>query len=136
MKIGSGVVVIGGVHEGKVTYWREYPDLVDTYHAGRLISVLAPMVGGKGGGKADMAQGVATTKCIRCCTGRCPEVLPTGEGFNRSVLRVRDLSMILPELADFGAIIALGTRALPHPGKKGLIRAPLKSGAWILMPLS
>ena len=57
-KLGSGVVVIGGVHEGKVTLLAGVTrDLVDTYHAGRLISVLAPMVGGKGGGKADMAQG-------------------------------------------------------------------------------
>ncbi|HJL51146.1 MAG TPA: DHHA1 domain-containing protein, partial [Arenicellales bacterium] len=55
---GSGVVVIGGVHEGKVTLLAGVThDLVDTYHAGRLISVLAPMGGGKGGGKADMAQG-------------------------------------------------------------------------------
>ena len=57
-KLGSGVVVIGGVHEGKVTLLAGGTrDLVNTYHAGRLISVLAPMVGGKGGGKADMAQG-------------------------------------------------------------------------------
>jgi len=57
-KLGSGVVVIGGVHEGKVTLLAGVTrDLVNTYHAGRLISVLAPMVGGKGGGKADMAQG-------------------------------------------------------------------------------
>ena len=57
-KLGSGVVVIGGVHEGKVTLLAGVTrDLVNTHHAGRLISVLAPMVGGKGGGKADMAQG-------------------------------------------------------------------------------
>ena len=57
-KLGSGVVVIGGVHEGKVTLLAGVTrNLVDTYHAGRLVSVLAPMVGGKGGGKADMAQG-------------------------------------------------------------------------------
>ena len=57
-KLGSGVVVIGGVHEGKVTLLAGVTrDLVNIYHAGRLISVLAPMVGGKGGGKADMAQG-------------------------------------------------------------------------------
>ena len=52
------MVVIGGVHEGKVTLLAGVTrDLVDTYHAGHLVSVLAPMVGGKGGGKADMAQG-------------------------------------------------------------------------------
>ena len=57
-KLGSGVVVIGGVHETKVTLLAGVTrDLVDTYHAGRLVSVLAPIVGGKGGGKADMAQG-------------------------------------------------------------------------------
>ena len=57
-KLGSGVVVIGGVHETKVTLLAGVThDLIETYHAGRLVSVLAPMVGGKGGGKADMAQG-------------------------------------------------------------------------------
>ena len=57
-KLGSGVVVIGGVHEAKVTLLAGVThDLVDTYHAGRLVSALAPMVSGKGGGKAEMAQG-------------------------------------------------------------------------------
>ena len=57
-KLGSGVVVVGGVHNGKASILAGgTPDLVETCHAGKLVAVLAPIVGGKGGGKADMAQG-------------------------------------------------------------------------------
>ena len=60
-KIGSGVVVVGGVHNDKASILAGVtPDLVGTCHAGKLIAELAPMVGGKGGGKADMAQGGGT----------------------------------------------------------------------------
>ena len=33
------------------------PSLIESYSAGRLISYLAPMVGGRGGGKPEIAQG-------------------------------------------------------------------------------
>ena len=57
-EVGTGAVVIGGVREGKVTLLAGVTaDLVGRLHAGELIRYLAPMVGGKGGGKADMAQG-------------------------------------------------------------------------------
>jgi alanyl-tRNA synthetase len=57
-QVGTGVVVIGGVREGKVTLLAGVTaDQVGRLHAGELIRYLAPMVGGKGGGKADMAQG-------------------------------------------------------------------------------
>ena len=57
-QVGTGVVVIGGVREGKVTLLAGVTaDQVGRLHAGKLIRYLAPMVGGKGGGKADMAQG-------------------------------------------------------------------------------
>ena len=60
-KIGSGVVVVGGVYNDKASILAGVtPDLVGTCHAGKLIAELAPMVGGKGGGKADMAQGGGT----------------------------------------------------------------------------
>jgi len=60
-KIGSGVVVVGGVHNDKASILAGVtPDLVGACHAGKLIAELAPMVGGKGGGKADMAQGGGT----------------------------------------------------------------------------
>jgi alanyl-tRNA synthetase len=57
-EVGTGVAVIGGVREGKVTLFAGVTaDQVGRLHAGELIRYLAPMVGGKGGGKADMAQG-------------------------------------------------------------------------------
>ena len=80
-KLGSGVVVIGGVHEGKVTLLAGVTrDLVDTYHAGRLVSVLAPMVGGKGGGKADMAQGGGSdTSALDAALSAVPDKLSPTE---------------------------------------------------------
>jgi len=57
-RLGSGIVVIGGVREGKVTLLAGVtPSLTEVYSAGQLIACLAPMVGGRGGGKPEMAQG-------------------------------------------------------------------------------
>jgi alanyl-tRNA synthetase len=57
-RIGSGIVVIGGVRESKVTLMAGVTSpLAETYSAGQLINYLAPMVGGRGGGKAETAQG-------------------------------------------------------------------------------
>ena len=57
-RLGSAVVVIGGAHEGKATLLVGVTrDLADRFHAGQLVSELAGRVGGKGGGRADMAQG-------------------------------------------------------------------------------
>ena len=57
-RINSGIVVIGGVREGKVTLLAGVTSsLANTYSAGQLIAYLAPMVGGQGGGRAEMAQG-------------------------------------------------------------------------------
>jgi len=56
-KIKSGVVVLGSASEGKVTLLTAVTkDLVDRIPASSLIQKLAPIVGGKGGGKADIAQ--------------------------------------------------------------------------------
>jgi len=57
-RIKSGVVVLGRSGEGKVSLIvRTSPDLTGKVPAGRVIKELAPIVGGKGGGKADMAEG-------------------------------------------------------------------------------
>jgi alanyl-tRNA synthetase len=57
-RINSGIVVIGGVRESKVTLLAGVTSsLATTYSAGQLIAHLAPMVGGQGGGRAEMAQG-------------------------------------------------------------------------------
>ncbi|MEO7969892.1 MAG: alanine--tRNA ligase [bacterium] len=57
-RIKSGVVVLGRSSEGKVSLIvRTSDDLTGKVPAGRVIKELAPIVGGKGGGKADMAEG-------------------------------------------------------------------------------
>ena len=56
-KIKSGVVVLGSVADGKVTLLTAVTkDLLDRVQANALINKLAPIVGGKGGGKPDLAQ--------------------------------------------------------------------------------
>ena len=56
-KIHSGVVVLGSVADGKVTLLTAVTkDLLDRVQATTLINKLAPIVGGKGGGKPDLAQ--------------------------------------------------------------------------------
>ena len=56
-KLKSGVVVLGSFADGKVTLLTAVTrDLVDRIPANSLIQKLAPIVGGKGGGKPDLAQ--------------------------------------------------------------------------------
>ena len=56
-KLGSGVVAIGCPHEGKVNLLVAVTsDLTGKLHAGKLIAVLAEEVGGRGGGRPDLAQ--------------------------------------------------------------------------------
>ncbi len=56
-KIKSGVVVLGSVTDSKVTLLTAVTkDLMEKIPANKLIAKLAPIVGGKGGGKADLAQ--------------------------------------------------------------------------------
>ena len=57
-RIKSGVVVLGRSSDGKVSLIvRTSSDLTDKVPAGQVIKELAPIVGGRGGGKADMAEG-------------------------------------------------------------------------------
>ncbi|MEO8380993.1 MAG: alanine--tRNA ligase [Acidobacteriota bacterium] len=56
-KLKSGVVVLGSATDGKVTLLTAVTkDLLDRVQANTLIGILAPIVGGKGGGKPDLAQ--------------------------------------------------------------------------------
>ena len=56
-KMKSGVIVLGSVTDGKVTLLTVVTkDLMDRIPANTLIGKLAPIVGGKGGGKPDLAQ--------------------------------------------------------------------------------
>ncbi len=57
-RIKSGVVVLGRSGDGKVSLIvRTSADLTKRVPAGQVIKELAPIVGGKGGGKPDMAEG-------------------------------------------------------------------------------
>jgi alanyl-tRNA synthetase len=60
-RIKSGVVVLGRSTDGKVSLIvRTSSDLTGKVPAGHVIKELAPIVGGRGGGKADMAEGGGT----------------------------------------------------------------------------
>ena len=57
-KVKSGVVVIGNKGENKVgLIVRVSDDLTDKVKAGNVIKDIAPVVGGRGGGRPDMAEG-------------------------------------------------------------------------------
>jgi alanyl-tRNA synthetase len=57
-KLHSGIVLLGAKKEGKVMLVCVVTkDLIDRFKAGDIIKGLSVMVGGKGGGRADMAQG-------------------------------------------------------------------------------
>jgi alanyl-tRNA synthetase len=56
-KIGSGVIAIGCPYEGKVNLLVAVTaDLTGQLHAGKLVAALAADVGGRGGGRPDLAQ--------------------------------------------------------------------------------
>ncbi len=56
-RLSSGVILLGSEGEGKaLLLCLVTKDLAGRYHAGRLIRTIAPLVGGSGGGRADMAQ--------------------------------------------------------------------------------
>jgi alanyl-tRNA synthetase len=56
-KLGSAVVVLGAAADGKVSLIAGVtPDLTGKVKAGELVNMVAQQVGGKGGGRPDMAQ--------------------------------------------------------------------------------
>ncbi|MGK2915367.1 MAG: alanine--tRNA ligase [Porticoccaceae bacterium] len=60
-RLGTGVVVLAGVADGKVALIAGVTgDLTARVSAGELMQFVAPQLGGKGGGRADMAQGGGT----------------------------------------------------------------------------
>ncbi|MCE2947661.1 MAG: alanine--tRNA ligase [Betaproteobacteria bacterium] len=60
-KLQSAAIVLGGSVDGKVTLIAGVtPDLVGKVKAGELVNFVAQQVGGKGGGRADMAQAGGT----------------------------------------------------------------------------
>ena len=72
-RLGSGVVVLGAKNEDKaILVVMVTKDLVSQFPAGELIKQIAPVVGGGGGGRPDMAQ----------AGGKCPDKL--GEALNKT----------------------------------------------------
>jgi alanyl-tRNA synthetase len=56
-KLGSSVVVLGAVGEGRVQVVVSVtPDLTARVHAGKLVKLVSPIVGGGGGGRPDFAE--------------------------------------------------------------------------------
>jgi len=56
-KLVSGIVVLGGEYQGKAALLvMVSKDLTDTYKAGNIIKAVSAKVGGRGGGRPDMAQ--------------------------------------------------------------------------------
>ena len=60
-RMSSGVICLGSSVDGKVTLVASVSkDLTKRFAAGKLVQEVAPMVGGKGGGRPDLAQGGGT----------------------------------------------------------------------------
>jgi len=57
-QLGSGIVLLGAKAKGKaMIICSVTQDLTDQLNAGQIIRKLSSIVGGKGGGRPDMAQG-------------------------------------------------------------------------------
>ena len=60
-RMSSGVICLGSSVDGKVSLVASVSkDLTKRFAAGKLVQEVAPMVGGKGGGRPDLAQGGGT----------------------------------------------------------------------------
>ncbi|HEV8533306.1 MAG TPA: alanine--tRNA ligase [Methylomirabilota bacterium] len=60
-RMSSGVILLGSATDGKVTLVASVSkDLTKRFPAGKLVQEVAPIVGGKGGGRPDLAQGGGT----------------------------------------------------------------------------
>jgi alanyl-tRNA synthetase len=60
-RLGSGVVLVSSIEDGKVSLVAGVTkDLTDRISAGALMGKVASLLGGKGGGRPDMAQGGGT----------------------------------------------------------------------------
>ncbi|MBW2545456.1 MAG: alanine--tRNA ligase, partial [Deltaproteobacteria bacterium] len=76
-RISSGVVLLGSkVGDKAMLLCVVTKDLTDRYNAGKLIGEIAPVVGGSGGGRPDMAQaGGSKPEKLEEALGRMEEIL-------------------------------------------------------------
>jgi alanyl-tRNA synthetase len=80
-RLKSGVVVLGREAEGKVSIIvRVSDDLTSRVKAGNVIKEIVPIVGGKGGGRPDMAEGGGTEP------GKLPEAIDASYGVIEKML--------------------------------------------------
>jgi alanyl-tRNA synthetase len=78
-RLGSGVVILASETDGKAALVVAITrDLTSRVHAGRLVKELAPLIGGGGGGRPDLAEaGGKDASGIDTLLARAPEVLRT-----------------------------------------------------------
>ncbi len=76
-KLGSGVVVLGAAAEGKVTLIVGVTkDLTGKVQAGKVVGTLAGLVGGRGGGRPDLAEaGGSDVGALDGALGKAAEVV-------------------------------------------------------------
>jgi alanyl-tRNA synthetase len=76
-RIRSGVILLGSPAEGKaMLLCMVTKDLLERYHAGKIIAEIAPVVGGRGGGRPDMAQaGGPKPEFLEQAIAKLPELL-------------------------------------------------------------
>ena len=76
-KLGSGIVVLGAAAEGKVTLIVGVTkDLTGKIMAGKIVGQLATMVGGKGGGRPDLAEaGGNDPSALDSTLAKAPELI-------------------------------------------------------------
>jgi len=76
-KLGSGVVVLGAAADGKVSLIVGVTkDLTAKVQAGKIVGTLAGMVGGKGGGRPDLAEaGGSDVSALDGALGKAAEVV-------------------------------------------------------------
>jgi alanyl-tRNA synthetase len=81
-RIKTGIVVIGSVEEGRVSLVVAVTkDLVPEVHAGQLVKELAPLIGGRGGGRPDFAEAGGTQ------SDHVPQALAQARKLAESLLR-------------------------------------------------
>ncbi len=76
-RLRSGIILLGSRADGKaMLLCLVTKDLTDRYHAGKIIQSIAPLVGGSGGGRPDMAQaGGPKPEFLEKALEKLPELL-------------------------------------------------------------
>jgi alanyl-tRNA synthetase len=78
-KLGSGIVILGAESEGRVSLIAGVTkDLTGTIQAGKIVALLAAQVGGKGGGRPDLAEaGGSNPAALDATLASAPQTIAT-----------------------------------------------------------